>query len=66
MIEYEIKDMTCNHCTSTITRVINETAPGATVSIDLPNHRVKVDGEYNAALLERAISEAGYTPVVKS
>ena len=66
MIEYEIKDMTCSHCTSTITRVVNETAPAATVSIDLPNHRVKIDGEYDADLLERAIREAGYTPIVKS
>ncbi|TFL13492.1 copper chaperone [Pusillimonas caeni] len=65
MIEFEVKDMTCGHCVETITRVVKETAPTASVSIDLPAHLVRVDGELNAEVIERAIREVGYTPVLK-
>ena len=57
--------MTCGHCVETITRVVKETAPTASVSIDLPAHLVRVDGELNAEVIERAIREVGYTPVLK-
>nr|WP_321329745.1 heavy-metal-associated domain-containing protein [Alcaligenes faecalis] len=65
MIEFEVKDMTCGHCVDTITRVVKETAPTASVRIDLPAHLVRIDGESNAEVIERAIREVGYTPVLK-
>lgn len=66
MIEFEVKDMTCGHCVDTIRRVVNETAPTASVDIDLPAHLVRIDGVPNADAIERAIREVGYTPVLKS
>lgn len=66
MIEFEVKDMTCNHCVNTITRVIKETVPSANVGVDLPAHLVRVEGVPNADSIERAIREVGYTPVLKS
>ncbi|MCI2810937.1 MULTISPECIES: heavy-metal-associated domain-containing protein [Alcaligenaceae] len=66
MIEFEVKDMTCGHCVDTITRVVKETAPTASVHIDLPQHLVRVDGVSGSGALERAIREVGYTPVLKS
>ncbi|WP_397474982.1 heavy-metal-associated domain-containing protein [Pusillimonas sp.] len=65
MIEFEVKDMTCGHCMDTITRVVKETAPMASVKIDLPTHLVRIDGELDADVLERVIREVGYTPVRK-
>lgn len=65
MIEFEVKDMTCGHCVDTITRVVKETAPTASVAIDLPTHLVRINGVLNADLIERAIREVGYTPVLK-
>lgn len=65
MIEFEVKDMTCGHCVETITRVVKETAPTASVGIDLPAHLVRIDGEFKADVIERAIREVGYTPVLK-
>ncbi|ABI58311.1 MULTISPECIES: heavy-metal-associated domain-containing protein [Betaproteobacteria] len=62
MIEFEVKDMTCGHCVDTITRVIKETAPAASVGIDLPAHLIRIDGVLNADTIERAIREVGYTP----
>ena len=66
MIAFEVKDMTCGHCVETITRVVKETAPTASVSIDLPTHLVRIDGNFDSDVIERAIREVGYTPVLKS
>ncbi len=66
MIEFEVKDMTCGHCVETITRVLKETAPTASFDIDLSAHSVRIDGVFNADLIERVIREVGYTPVLKS
>jgi len=65
MIEFEVKNMTCTHCAEIITRVIKETAPTASVDIDLPAHRVRVNGVSSSEAVERVIREVGYTPVLK-
>ncbi|CAM5566163.1 heavy-metal-associated domain-containing protein [Eoetvoesiella caeni] len=66
MIEFEVKDMTCGHCVDTITRVIKETAPTASVRVDLPQHLVHIEGVASSDEIERAIREVGYTPMLKS
>jgi copper chaperone len=66
MIEFQVKDMTCGHCVDTITRVVKETVPMASVRIDLPHHLVRIDGAPDSDAVERAIREVGYTPVLKS
>jgi len=66
MIAFEVKDMTCGHCVDTITRVVKETVPMASVRIDLPQHLVRIDGASDSDAVERAIREVGYTPVLKS
>lgn len=64
MTTFEVKDMTCGHCVSTITKALTAVDPGAKVQIDLASHRVVVDStEADAAKLSDAIKEAGYTPV---
>lgn len=63
MIEYRIDDMTCSHCVSTITKAVQQAAPGAGVEIDLEQHRVRIDAAAEARpVIENAIREAGYTP----
>lgn len=67
MIAFEVKDMTCGHCASTITRAVNAVDTGATVHVDLAAHRVEVEpATANADQLAGAISDAGYTPTVTS
>lgn len=66
MIEFEVNDMTCGHCVSTITTAITTGAPGAIVNVDLSKHLVRVDGAFDASAVERDIREAGYTPNRKS
>lgn len=64
MIAFEVKDMTCGHCVSTITKAVIAADKDARVQIDLATHRVQIEPtEANAAELADAIREAGYTPV---
>ena len=64
MIAFEVKDMTCGHCVSTITKALKATDKDAKVQIDLATHRVQVEPvSADAEELADAIKDAGYTPV---
>lgn len=64
MLNFEVKDMTCGHCASTIKRAVNAVDAGARVEIDLAARRVMVEpAQADAAELLEAIQDAGYTPV---
>lgn len=63
-IAFEVKDMSCGHCVSTIARALKAVDPGARLQIDLATHRVRIDAAMaDAGELGDAIREAGYTPV---
>lgn len=65
MIAFEVNDMTCGHCVSTITKALKAVDPGARVQIDLVTHRVQVEPtEADEVELSDAIKEVGYTPVI--
>jgi copper chaperone len=64
MIAFEVKDMTCGHCVSTITKALKTTDKDAKVEIDLATRRVQVEPvSADAEELAEAIMDAGYTPV---
>jgi copper chaperone len=64
MIAFEVKDMTCGHCVSTVTQAVKEVDRSARVTIDLARHRVEIEPVLAGAdALRDAIAEAGYTPV---
>ena len=64
MIAFEVNDMTCGHCVSTITKALKATDRDAKVQIDLVTRRVRVEpASADAADLADAIKDAGYTPV---
>jgi copper chaperone len=64
MIAFEVNDMTCGHCVSTITKALKATDKDAKVQIDLATHRVQVEpASADAEELADAIKDAGYTPV---
>ena len=63
MLAFEVNDMTCGHCASTITKAVQQAAPGAAVNIDIEQHLVRVDASAQMQpVIENAIREAGYTP----
>ena len=61
-IEFQVLDMTCGHCVKTITGAVTAAAPGASVAVDLPTHRVTISGTDQADKVEAAIRDAGYKP----
>jgi copper chaperone len=64
MISFEVKDMSCGHCASTITKALKATDKDAKVQVDLASHRVDVEpAAAQAQELAEAIKEAGYTPI---
>lgn len=64
MIAFEVNDMTCGHCVSTITKSLKAADKDAKVTIDLARHLVMVEPTAtDAQELRDAIVEAGYTPV---
>ncbi|KPF41559.1 heavy metal transporter [beta proteobacterium AAP51] len=64
MIAFEVNDMTCGHCASTITKALKAADKDAKVQVDLATHRVQVEPvSADAAELAEAIRDAGYTPV---
>lgn len=64
MIAFEVNDMTCGHCASTVTKAVVAADRNAKVRIDLAAHRVEIEpGSADADELAEAIQEAGYTPV---
>jgi copper chaperone len=61
MIAFEVNDMTCGHCVSTITKALKSTDKDAKVTIDLAKHLVLVDStQADAQELHDVIAEAGY------
>lgn len=63
MITFEVEDMTCGHCVSTITKALKDADKDARVTIDLPNHTVQIESaSTDSKELADAIKEAGYSP----
>ena len=62
MTEFQINDMTCSHCASTITKAVHSLDRAASVEIDLAAKRVRVESPVGPAKLEAAIRGAGFTP----
>ena len=64
MISFQVNDMTCGHCVSTVTTALKAADKDAKVQIDLATHRVQVEPvSADAEALADAIRNAGYTPV---
>jgi copper chaperone len=64
MIELAVPDMSCNHCASTIARVVREVDAHGRVEVDLDAKRVRIDTQRPAAEFIAAITGAGYTPAL--
>jgi copper chaperone len=65
MVTFEVQDMSCGHCVSSITKAVRAINQGAQVTADLATHQVRIEptGSDNTQLSD-AIREAGYMPVL--
>ena len=66
MITLNVKDMTCGHCVSTVTKAVQSLDAGATVQVDLQTGRVDVTSSVPPDRLVAAISDAGYPAALAS
>ena len=62
MTEFQINDMTCSHCASTITKAVQSLDKAAKIDIDLAAKRVRVESPVGPLKLAEAIRLAGFTP----
>lgn len=62
MFEFDVKDMSCGHCASTITKALKELDPQAKVEVDLDTRKVRVESSEDRASLVETLTEAGYPP----
>jgi len=63
MYEFQVRDMTCGHCSSAITAAVKSVDPTAEVKVDLNAHLVQVSSaSIGPGQIAKAIESAGYTP----
>jgi copper chaperone len=67
MYQFNVPDMTCGHCVSTVTKAIEDADPKAKVDISLAERRVQIQTTLSSEEAARQIAQAAYTPeAVKS
>lgn len=66
MTAFDIPDMTCGHCKSTVETAIHSVDHQARVSIDLAAKTADVETTASAAEIAEAIVAAGYTPRLRT
>ncbi|HET9577965.1 MAG TPA: heavy-metal-associated domain-containing protein [Usitatibacter sp.] len=62
MIEFTVKDMSCNHCVQSITRAVKQVDANGTCEVDLGAKRVRIGSTHAADEFRAAIADAGFTP----
>ncbi|PZP90847.1 MAG: copper chaperone [Variovorax paradoxus] len=62
MFEFNLPDMSCGHCASTVTQTCKLVDPAAKVEIDVNAKRVKVESAEGRQDFVEALTEAGYPP----
>jgi copper chaperone len=62
MIELTLPSMTCGHCARTVTKVVHDVDPAATLLVSLPEHLVQIDSRRPAEEFRAALTEEGFAP----
>jgi len=60
MYTYNVPDMSCQHCVSTITEAVKSVDPSAEVKADLAANTVAVRSSAETARIEEAMRKVGY------
>ena len=62
MFTFQVPDMTCGHCASTIAKAVAGVDKSARIEVDIPRKLVRVSSAAPLGDLAKAIQDAGYTP----
>lgn len=60
MLQFEVKDMSCNHCVQSITNAVKALDANATVQADLDARRVTVTGDVDPDAVVTALDDIGF------
>jgi copper chaperone len=60
MYEFDIPDMSCGHCVSTVSKAIKSADPEAVANIDLMRRKATVESKTDPAVIRAALEAAGY------
>jgi copper chaperone len=60
MYEYDIPDMSCGHCVTTIEKAIRAADPEASANVDLTKRRAVVTSAVDPQAIAAAMDEVGY------
>lgn len=58
---YEVKGMTCQGCARSVTNAIASQLPNVKTEVNLEGASVTIEGEHDAAKVEQAVEDAGFT-----
>ena len=59
-MEFTIKDMSCGHCVSVITKTVQQLDAQARVQVELTSKKVVVESSQPRAAIAEALADAGY------
>jgi copper chaperone len=59
-MKFHVPEMSCGHCTATITKSVTAADPSAEVKTDLETHTVEITTQASHAEMVKAIKAAGY------
>lgn len=62
MLEFDIQNLSCNHCARAVTEAVREVDPQAKVEVDLGRRHVRVDTAADRERVTAALADAGYPP----
>lgn len=60
MMKFNVPDLSCAHCVSTVTRAIKTLDAKARVEVDLASRTIATSASADAAAISQALAEAGY------
>jgi Cu+-exporting ATPase len=60
MYELTVEGMSCGHCVGRVTKSVQGVDERATVSVDLPTKKVRIDSSADLDKIAAAIGDAGY------
>lgn len=59
-MKFNVPEMNCGHCTSSIEKAIKAADASARVSTDLPGHTVDVESSLSQVRLSEILAKAGF------
>jgi len=59
-MKLHIENMTCGGCARSVTATVKDVDPAATVEIDLPGKRVRIESAQPAERFTQALDDAGF------